>query len=75
MQRIIRVLVQGNEEDMLIPLKDVLCAIAVVHIVVHNADALQAIHLACSSRSDSYVVKDAEAGALSALRMVTWGPT
>ena len=67
-------LVCGQEEDIRISEKDVVCAIPMVNVKVHNHDPLQLVsHLAVPGCNRN-VVHDAEAHWSSGDRMVTWRP-
>ena len=65
-----RRLVRAKEQDGRVLVEDILRAVAVMHVPVHDQDALQAVALDRVARPDRDIVEDAESHALYRTRVV-----
>ena len=65
---------RAEKQNGRILVEDVLRAVAVMHVPVHDQDALQAVALDRVARPDCDVVEDAESHALFRARMVPGRP-
>lgn len=73
-QRVVACLVDADEQYAVILLKDVLCAVAVVHVKVDNGHPLQLVLAERVQRCYCHVVEQAVAATHGWLCVVPWRP-